>query len=207
MNNHFDVIVVGAGPAGSIAALKLAKAGLRIALLERGRQPGSKNIFGGLLHNTPVLNDLFPDFWEQAPLERHVYKKTLSFMTPASSVNIAFETENFEKTPYNGYTVMRPVFDNWLAAEAVKAGALLLCNCTVDGLVRKDTQITGVTIQGREGELRSNIVIAADGVLSFLAEKAGLRRDIDPRHMGLGIKLLLGLPRGSNQRTLWSQPG
>jgi electron transfer flavoprotein-quinone oxidoreductase len=194
MEKYFDVIVVGAGPAGSITALKLAQAGLKIALLERGSRPGSKNIFGGLLHNTQALNEIFPVFWEKAPLERHVFKKTLSFMTRVSSVNMTFETENFEKTPYNGYTVMRPIFDSWLAEEAVKRGALLLCNCTADNLIKKDNRVAGVTVKGREGELRSNIVIAADGVLSFMAEKAGLRQTIEPRHMGLGIKLLLGMP-------------
>ncbi len=195
MAKSFDVIVIGAGPAGSIAALKLAQSGLSVALLERGQQPGAKNIFGGLLHNTPVLNDLFPDFWEKAPLERHVYKKTLAFMTSGSSVNMTFETENFEKMPYNGYTVMRPVFDNWLAQEAVKAGAALLCKCTADQLVKKDGRIAGVTVKGRVGEIHSSIVIAADGVLSFTAEKAGVKTAINPAQMGLGVKLLLGLPR------------
>jgi electron transfer flavoprotein-quinone oxidoreductase len=194
MPESFDVIVVGAGPAGSIAALKLSRAGLRVALLERGKQPGSKNIFGGLLHNTPVLNELFPSFWEQAPLERHVYKKTISVLTPSSSVNVAFETDNFEKTPYNGYTVMRPIFDRWLAEEAVKAGATLLYNCTAENLVRQDGRIAGVTVKGREGDLKANLVIAADGVLSFMAAKAGLRQDLTPSQMGLGIKLLLGMP-------------
>jgi electron transfer flavoprotein-quinone oxidoreductase len=194
MNNYFDVIIVGAGPAGSIAALKLAKAGVSVALLERGIYPGSKNVFGGLLHNTPVLNELFPDFREKAPLERHVYQKTLSFMTPESSLNLTFETEHFDRVPYNGYTVMRPVFDRWLAEEAVKEGARLFCRCTAENLVRDNGRIAGVTVKGRAGELRSNIIIAADGVLSFLAEKAGLRADIPPEQMGLGVKLLLGLP-------------
>ncbi len=57
MDNNFDIIVVGAGPAGSIAALKLAQTGLKVALIERGHRPGAKNIFGGLLHNTPILNN------------------------------------------------------------------------------------------------------------------------------------------------------
>jgi electron transfer flavoprotein-quinone oxidoreductase len=194
MSNTFDVIIVGAGPAGSIAALKMAKAGLNVALLERGRHPGSKNIFGGLLHRTPVLNELYPALWDEAPLERHVHKKTVSVMTSKSSVSLAFETEDFEQTPHNGYTVMRPVFDNWLAQEAVKAGVKLLCKCTVDNLLRKEGKIAGVTVKGREGNLKSSLVIAADGVLSFTAEKAGLRGALQPGQMGLGIKLLMGLP-------------
>jgi electron transfer flavoprotein-quinone oxidoreductase len=194
MAKYFDVIIVGAGPAGSLAALKLARAGCNVCLLERGKYPGAKNIFGGLLHNTPVLNELLPDFVDRAPLERHVYKKALAFMTPSSAVSLSFDNENFDNPPYNGHTVFRPAFDNWLAAEAVKAGALLLCDCTAEDLVRKDGRIVGVTVKGREGELRANIVIAADGVLSFLSQKAGLRINLKVAETGVGIKLLLGLP-------------
>ena len=158
-------------------------------------------MFGGLLHNTPVLNEMLPDFTGTAPLERHVYKKVLAFMTPASAVSLAFENENFDNPPYNGYTVFRPAFDKWLADEAVKAGALLLCECTAEDLIHKDGRIAGVTVKGREGELRANIVIAADGVLSFLAKKAGLRNDLKASTMGVGVKLLLGLPEATiNER-------
>lgn len=201
MAQYFDVIVAGAGPAGSIAALKLARAGVKVALLERGKHPGSKNMFGGLLHNTPALNELIPSFWEKAPFERYIYKKTLAFMTATSSASLHFETENFGEPPYNGYTVFRPLFDDWLASEAVKQGAVLFCNCTAENLIRKDGQTIGVSVKGRDGELRSNILIAADGVLSFLAKQAGLRRDFKTEDMGLGIKLLLGLPRDTiNER-------
>jgi len=194
MRKFFDVIIVGAGPAGSIAALKLAKAGLQVALLERGTFPGSKNMFGGLLHNSHILKEIFPDFYRQAPLERYVHKKTLAVMTPESSVNITLETGNFNRIPHNGYTVMRPIFDNWLAEQAVKEGASLICNCTAENLIKQDKKITGVSVKGRDGDLRANLVIAADGVLSLMAEKAGLRREIPLEHMGLGVKLLLGLP-------------
>jgi electron transfer flavoprotein-quinone oxidoreductase len=194
MAKYCDVIIVGAGPAGSLAALKLARAGLNVCLVERGRYPGAKNMFGGLLHNTPVLNELLPDFYQRAPLERHVYKKVLAFMTPESAVSLTFENERFEQPPYNGYTVFRPAFDNWLANEAVKEGALLLTDCTAEDLLRKDGRVAGVTVKGREGKLRGNIVIAADGVLSFMAEKAGLRKNFKAKSMGVGIKLLLGLP-------------
>jgi electron transfer flavoprotein-quinone oxidoreductase len=201
MAKYFDVIIVGAGPAGSMAALKLARAGLNVCMLERGRHPGAKNMFGGLLHNTPVLNEMLPSFRENAPLERHVYKKVLAFMTPESAVSLTFENEKFEQPPYNGYTVFRPAFDNWLAGEAVKEGALLVNDCTAEDLIKKDGRIIGVTVKGREGELRANITIAADGVLSFMAKKAGLRGDLQSADMGLGIKLLLGLPEDTiNER-------
>ncbi|HJX12590.1 MAG TPA: FAD-dependent oxidoreductase [Dehalococcoidales bacterium] len=201
MAKYFDVIIVGAGPAGSLAALRLARAGLNAVMVERGSHPGAKNMFGGLLHHTPVLNELIPDFPERAPLERHVYKKTLAFLTPEAAVSLAFESEDFENPPHNGYTVFRPVFDKWLAGEAVKEGALLLTECAADDLIKKDGRVVGVTVKGREGELRGNIVIAADGVLSFLAEKAGLRKEFKASDMGVGIKLLLGLPEAAiNER-------
>jgi electron transfer flavoprotein-quinone oxidoreductase len=141
------------------------------------------------------LNGLFSSFWSQVPLERHVFKKTLSFLTPSSSVNLQFETANFDQPPYNGYTIMRPVFDRWLADQVVNQGASLFCNCSAENLIQTEDRIAGVTVKGREGELRSDIVIAADGVLSFLAQQAGLRKEIQPGQMGLGIKLLLGTPR------------
>ena len=194
MARSFEVIVVGAGPAGSIAALKLARAGRSVCLVERGRHPGAKNMFGGLLHNTPVLNELLPEFPEKAPLERHVYRKVLAFLTPDSAVSLSFDNENFDRPPYNGYTVFRPAFDRWLAAQAVAAGALLLTDCAAGDVIRENGGVAGVTVKGREGELRGSIVIAADGVLSFLAKKAGLRRDFHPADMGVGVKLLLGLP-------------
>jgi electron transfer flavoprotein-quinone oxidoreductase len=201
MAKSFDVIIVGAGPAGSLAALKLARAGRSVVMVERGKHPGAKNMFGGLLHNTPVLNELLPDFPEKAPLERHVYKKVLAFLTPQSSISLTFENENYDKPPYNGFTVLRPAFDNWLANEAVKAGALLLCECTAEDVIREDGRIAGITVKGREGELRGKIVIAADGALSFMAKKAGLRQEFKAANMGLGIKLLLGLPEATiNER-------
>jgi electron transfer flavoprotein-quinone oxidoreductase len=158
-------------------------------------------MFRGLRHHSAVLNKLFPAFYEKAPVERHIRQKTLAFMTPESAVSMSFETEAFDKQPYNGYTVFRPVFDKWLAGEAVKEGALLLCNCTADHLILQDDKVTGVTLKGREGELRANLVIAADGVLSFLSRQAGLRQELRIDDMGLGIKLLLGLPENTiNER-------
>lgn len=194
MVKSFDVIVVGAGPAGSTAALKLARAGVKVCLLERGKYPGAKNMFGGLLHNCPVLNETFPDFWEKAPIERHVYKKALAFMTPDSAVSLTFDNDNFDKPPYNGATVFRPIFDNWLAEQAEKAGALLLSECTAEDVIRNNGHVCGVIVKGREGDLKANIVIAADGVLSFLARKAGIRQELKSGEMGVGVKLLLGLP-------------
>ncbi len=196
MSKTFQAIVIGAGPAGSSAALTMARAGLDVALVERGSFPGEKNMFGGVLHRLPSLEEIFPDFWERAPLERHIIKKGVTFMTGDSSFSTTIEAGNFDKPPYNGYTIFRPSFDRWLAEEAVAAGATLITRATVDDLVRKNGSIAGVTIQGRSGQLNAPVVVAADGVLSFTAQKAGLRRPtFDPAQMAVGVKALIDMPR------------
>ncbi len=196
MKRSFEAVVVGAGPAGAAAALQLARSGVDVALLERGAFAGEKNMFGGLLHRMPALEAIFPDFWDRAPLQRHVVKKNLCFMTGEASFTAQFETESFDQAPYNGYTVFRPVYDAWLAEEAQKAGATLLTRCTADDLIREGGKVVGVTTLREGGEIRAPVVIAADGVLSFVALKAGLRRPkFDPGQMAVGVKALIDLPK------------
>ena len=65
---QFDAIVVGAGPAGSSAALAMARAGLRVALIERGEYAGAKNVSGAALYAPSLLAELLPNYWEEAPV-------------------------------------------------------------------------------------------------------------------------------------------
>ena len=69
----YDAIVVGAGPAGTGAAITMARAGLKVALLERGEYPGAKNVQGAVLYSR-MLHEIVPDFWKSpdAPVERPV---------------------------------------------------------------------------------------------------------------------------------------
>jgi electron transfer flavoprotein-quinone oxidoreductase len=196
MKRSFDAIVVGAGPAGSSAALTMARAGLDVALLERGNFPGEKNMFGGVLHRLTALEDIFPDFWNQAPLERRIVKKTLSFITKGSCFNVSFDNEVADRPPYNGYTIFRPKFDRWLAEEAVKAGATLLNRSTVEDVIIENGKVVGVRLLRDDAELRAPVVIAADGVLSFTAQKAGLRTaELKKANQGVCIKALIDMPK------------
>lgn len=192
MKTH-DVIVVGAGPAGVTAALRMAQKGLKVLLLERGAVPGEKNMFGGMLPNCPIVEELLPRFWQEAPCERHVVKRTLSLLTDSSASSFVFESKGFDAPPYSGHTIYRPVFDRWYAQKAREAGAFLLTGFLVDELLTDGKTIHGVRAGQDMAEIKAPITIACDGVISLLAKKAGIRKSPEPHALGLGIKALFRL--------------
>jgi len=85
----FDVIVVGGGVAGTVCAYQLAQAGKQVVLIERGKQPGSKNLSGGVLY-CRVMEQVFPAFVDEAPIERRITRNVLSFLNPTSHFNIDY---------------------------------------------------------------------------------------------------------------------
>lgn len=203
----FDLIVVGAGPAGSAAALLAARAGLSVLLLERGEYPGSKNVSGAAFYGSAILNEVIPNWWERAPTERPITRRTLSFVSPETSVSIDFRTAKFREPPYNGFTIMRPKFDRWFAGCAEEAGAFLLNSTVVDGLIEREGQVVGVRTRRAEGEIFGDIVVAADGANSFLAKQAGLQQELTADVMSLGVKEVLALPEEVIQERFQLGPG
>ena len=194
--NKFDVIVVGAGLAGTTAALILARAGVNVALVERGAYPGAKNVLGGILYTT-VLNRLVADFWKEAPVERHIKKTQIFLISDKNALSIGVDSEEHNEWPYNNsWTVSRSKFDQWLSGKAEEAGAMLITNTVVDDLIRENDKVVGIKTRGEGGELYADVVIVADGVNSLLAKKAGLRKDYQPRQVALGMKEVIELPRG-----------
>ena len=195
----YDAIVVGAGPAGSAAALLMARAGMNVLMVERGEYPGSKNVSGAAFYGSAILNEVIPHFWDEAPVERFITRRTLAFMSPESSFAIDFRTANFAAPPYNGFTVMRPRFDRWLAKKAEEAGATLISSTVVDDLLYETTthgeKVVGVKTRRAEGDVRADVVIACDGVNSFLAKKAGMQKTFDAAHISLGVKEVIGVDR------------
>jgi electron transfer flavoprotein-quinone oxidoreductase len=189
----YDAIVVGAGPAGITAAFRMAQKGLSVLLLERGETVGSKNMFGGMLPYCRAPEELLPGFWDKAPWERHVVKRTLTVLSKGAATSMTFESDNFDRPPYNGYTLFRPVFDRWYGEKAKEAGVHLVTGCLVEGLVHNDRLVTGVKIGRDKGEVSAPVVIACDGVLSLLAKDIGLSKSPEPSEMALGIKALFRL--------------
>jgi electron transfer flavoprotein-quinone oxidoreductase len=189
----YDAIVVGAGPAGTTAALRMAQRGLKVILLERGHLPGAKNMFGGMLPRCPIIEELLPRFFEEAPLERHVVKRTLTILSEGTATSLVFESGNYDHPPYNGFTLYRPVFDRWYAQKAREAGASILTDCLVEGLIMKNNSISGVTVAREEGDVIAPVTVLCDGVLSLLARRAGLSAQPKASGMGLGVKALYRL--------------
>jgi len=190
-----DAIVVGAGPAGSCAAIVLARAGKRVVLIERGPFPGSKNMYGGVVYPR-ILDRLIPNWWLEAPMQRWITRRQTMIMTDTKALTIDFRSQAWGEPPYNGATAFRPEFDAWLADKAVAAGTELICSTTVTGLLHDSAgRVNGVITDRPDGELTASVVIACDGVNSFLAKQEGLYGELDAGNYTLGVKETLALPK------------
>ena len=195
MSTDFDAIVVGAGPAGSCAAIVLARAGKRVALIERGPFAGSKNMYGGVVYPR-ILDELIPNWWNEAPIQRWVTRRSTMLLTDTQALTIDFRSQNWGAAPYNGATAYRPDFDAWLADHAVAAGAVLVTSTTATGLIRDARgAVVGVRTDRPEGDLTAPVVIACDGVNSFLAKEAGLYPPVDAANYTLGVKETIALSK------------
>ena len=196
MPDKFDVVVVGAGPAGSAAALVLARAGLSVVVFERGAFPGAKNMFGGILY-TPVLDRLIPHFWEEAPLERHIVKRRFGLLSERSEAAFEFRCEDYNAAPpYNqSFSALRARIDPWFASKAEEAGALIVPETVIDDLIWEKGKVIGVKARREGGEVLADVVIAADGVNAFIAKRAGLRNDFKWEAVAIAAKEVIGLPR------------
>lgn len=196
--DRYDAIVVGAGPAGSAAALTMAQNNLSVLLLERGKYPGSKNMYGGTIYSNPTAQ-IIPAFWERAPLERKVVTEEMWLLDHDSAVKAGFTGLRFAEAPYSKFVAFRPRFDTWLAGEAVNAGAILRNEAlAVDVLWDKiglmQRRVDGVRLDTGE-EIHADVVILAEGVLSFLTQKAGLRKPLMAHHFTHYVEEIYGLPR------------
>ena len=192
---HFDAIVVGAGPAGNAAALTLARGGANVLQLERGEYPGSKNVQGAVLYSD-ALARLIPEFREEAPLERHVVEQRLWMLDETSHMGVHHRSDQFNEQTADRYTIIRAQFDKWFSREVRAAGATLLCETTVTDLIRDPAgRVVGVRTDRDGGEVHADVVILADGVNGLVGQKAGLRPELAPETVALGVKEMHFLPQ------------
>jgi len=189
---NFDAIVVGAGPAGSAAALTMARAGLNVLVLERGKYTGAKNMWGGAFFG-PVMKDLIPEFWKEAPVERFISRHVISFMTKEDCLSVDFKSPHGDYDSAPGFIILRARFDRWLGEKVEAAGAIIATGLEVTDFLREDGRITGVRVG--EEDFLSSAVVLADGVNSLLATKAGLRGDFKAVDLKQGVKEVIRMPR------------
>jgi menaquinone-9 beta-reductase len=192
-NRDADVIVVGAGPAGSATAYHLANAGHDVLLLEKTAFPREKVCGDGLTPRAvTALVSMGIDTSEQAGW---LHNKGLRIIGGGMRIEIPWP----ELASHPSYGLVRPRsdFDDLLARQAVKAGAVLRENTSVTGpVLDKAGRITGVTTKGENGAVTYSapLIVAADGNSSRLALAMGLQKR-DDRPMGVAVRTYYRSPR------------
>lgn len=159
---HYDIIIVGAGPAGGLAAYLLARAGRRVLLLDRKEFPRPKVCGDCLNPRTRVLWEEL-GLWEGFQrLPQHTIRQVEIAQNNHTIFSHSLTTDAFR-------AVARSVLDQWLVQQAQEAGAEFRSGMAVTGIETK----TGI-VQTQDGSISGEIIFAADGRNSVLARQAGL---------------------------------
>jgi digeranylgeranylglycerophospholipid reductase len=194
VKNRFDVIVVGAGPAGSVAAWEAAAQGLDVLLLEKRQEIGSPVRCAEGITRRALAQFIAPDpAWISAEVSR----------VSIATVRDGCEETWLPETPLQatadsgvGYILERRVFDRVLAEQAAQAGARVLVKTAAVGLLREGKRVVGVRAAGPWGsqEIAARVVVGADGVESRVGFWAGLDTTLPPQDlMSCAQFLLAGL--------------
>ncbi|WP_438947802.1 geranylgeranyl reductase family protein [Streptomyces triticisoli] len=194
--NRADVIVVGAGPAGSTTAYHLARAGLDVLLLEKTEFPREKVCGDGLTPRAvKQLVGMGIDISEEAGWLRNKGLRIIG-----GGVRLQLDWPDLASFPDYGLVRKRDDFDEQLARQAQKAGARLYERCNVSAPIVDDRtgRITGVKARlgedKREVTFHAPLVVAADGNSTRLSLAMGLHRRED-RPMGVAVRTYFESPR------------
>lgn len=172
----YDVIVVGAGPAGALLAYLLAGKGLRTLLLDKAELPRYKPCGGGLPYKTVKSIPFAIDPVLEVQAEGGV---------------VTYQGRQYLKTAFErpfGWLVMRDRFDHFLVEQAVTAGAELISGRGVDAVEQDATGVTAIT--GGEN-FRASLLVGADGVNSIVARSSGIMPN---RQTGVAIEAEVAVP-------------
>lgn len=169
----YDLIVIGAGPAGASAARTAAQHGLRTLMLEKEKLPRNKLCGGGL---TPkVLKKL--DF--------SLPKELIENVARSVRIHVGDNLHHFESKQPLVYMTSRARFDSFLAKKAVEVGVELHDKSAVHGL---ETSKSHVTVKTLTGSFESRILIGADGVGGLTARAGGFYDRWKPDQVALAVE-------------------
>jgi flavin-dependent dehydrogenase len=188
MQQQYDVVVIGAGFGGPVAAKKCAEAGLKTLMLERSENPGEKVVSGLTI---PIYGFLFgPSFIRDGnpPIERPVdgIRNYVIYNIKTEDIEIVEMRIPRPLSPIFafGYNAYCKPFCTWEAEQAVNAGAELRTCTTAIDVIKEDGFIKGIVTD--KGEIiRSRIVINSEGSQGILAVKAGVREKYPPQAISL----------------------
>ena len=181
VESDFDVLIVGAGPAGLITAESLAEQGVSVAVIEKDRVPGKEKPCGGFLTHKGALQARIP----QNLAERQTFGISISMPgLPISHVD-------YPNTV--GIQITREALGRYLSKRASSAGAKILLKNQVISCIRSASKWR-VTIRGNTKELHASLLIGADGVNSLVARETGIRTRFQKDQLGITIQAQIALP-------------
>lgn len=181
----FDLIVVGAGPAGSMAAKAAAESGMKVAILEKRQEIGCPVRCAGGVSRWHLSRMIRPDpAWIDAEI-----KGSRVYSPDGTSITIS---ENHEPDEV-GFILDRKIFDRALAREAAQAGAEIFIKTSATGLLKRDGVPCGVHARssGDMLDFKASLVIAADGIESKVGRWAGIDTTLKPADIEVCIEFLI----------------
>ena len=172
MSWRYDVVVVGAGIAGPIVARNVAKAGYSVLLIDKKPAIGSpKQCAEGI---SIKVFDKYDIPYDKRYINREIYGAKL-YSPSGHELELRYKEAS-------GVILERKVFDKMLAYYAAKAGADVLARTEALDVIRKDGKIAGIKAKHEDEpvEIYADIIVAADGVESMVARKAGINTYAPP---------------------------
>lgn len=166
----YDVVVIGAGPAGATTARAAARGGLRVLLVDKRAELGAPTQCSGAI-SANALRDA------GVPIDdEYICSRVHGFITYDSQGAAApIDYRQYKPDPI-GYCVERKRFDRYLARLATQAGADLFLKTTAESLERQGPWMrVGLRRLGQAETVRARVVVGADGVMSQVGKWAGLR--------------------------------
>jgi len=175
MKNQYDVLIVGGGPAGAIAAKTAAEQGLETCIIEKRPAIGSPVRCAEGIGKTALTQFIDPDpRWISAEISQ------AAIISPDQTEIILDSSTIGNKI---GYVLERKIFDRELINRAAAAGADVLVKTRVKSPIISDGRVKGANIEGDVSQIQADVVIAADGVESRFAHWCGIDTFVAPRDM------------------------